>query len=37
VNNFYNATTDCDEDGIHPHTIGHLNYACAYISEIHIL
>jgi hypothetical protein len=37
VGNFYNAMADCDVDGIHPHTIGHLNYACAYMSEIHVL
>lgn len=37
VNKFYNAATDCDTDGIHPHTIGHLNYGCAYMSEIHVL
>lgn len=37
VNEFYNTATDCDIDGIHPHTVGMLNYAAGYISRLRIL
>ncbi|TAX57107.1 hypothetical protein ELI01_18680 [Rhizobium leguminosarum] len=36
VNDSYKPLTDCDTDGVHPHTIGHLNYAVPYLSKIHV-
>ncbi|WP_049732869.1 hypothetical protein [Rhizobium ecuadorense] len=37
TNDFYDAVTGCDTDGIHPTNIGHLNYATGYLSKIRII
>lgn len=37
VNCHYNPATDCDTDGVHPHTIGMLNYGIPYMSKIHVI